>query len=73
MTEEKRKIGIATAAFGGFLIMMGIVMMSVFVLVFFDFFDIAIFMEPEFRMLFIIALLTIGICDLVSGVILTLK
>ena len=73
MTGNRRKIGIAAAAFGGFLIMMGIVMIGVFALVFFNILDITIFMAPQFRILFILALLTIGICDLVSGIILALK
>lgn len=73
MTGNRRKIGIAAAAFGGFLIMMGIVMIGVFALVFFNILDITIFMETQFRILFILALLTIGICDIVSGIILALK
>ena len=73
MTENRRKIGIAAAAFGGFLIMIGIVMIGIFALVFFNILDITIFMDPQFRTLFILVLLTIGICDLVSGIILALK
>lgn len=73
MTGNRRKIGIATAAFGGFLIMMGIVIMGIFALVIFNILDITILMEPQFRTLFIFVLLTIGICDLVSGIILALK
>ena len=73
MTENRRKIVIAAAAFGGFLIMIGIVMIGIFALVFFNILDITIFMGPQFRTLFILALLAIGICDLVSGIILALK
>jgi len=53
--------------------MMGVVMMGIFALVVFGTLDITIFMEPQFRTLFIFALLTIGICDLVLGIILALK
>jgi len=73
LTGNRRKIGTAAAAFGGFLIMMGIVMMGIFVLVLFNILDITIFMELQFRTFFILALLTIGICDLVSGIILALR
>lgn len=73
MSENRRKIDIAVAAFGGFLIMIGIVMMGIFALVFFDILDITIFMEPEFRTLFILVLLTIGICDLITGIMLALR
>jgi len=73
LTGNRRKTSIITAAFGGFLIMMGVVMMGIFALVVFGTLDITIFMEPQFRTLFIFALLTIGICDLVLGIILALK
>jgi len=73
LTENRRKIGIAAAAFGGFLIMIGIVMMGIFVLVLFNILDITTFMEPQFRTLFIFALLAIGVCDLISGIILALR
>ena len=73
LTGNRRKIGIATTAFGGFLIMIGIVMMGIFVLVLFNILDITTFMEPQFRTLFIFALLAIGVCDLISGIILALR
>jgi len=53
--------------------MIGIVMMGIFVLVLFNILDITTFMEPQFRTLFIFALLAIGVCDLISGIILALR
>ena len=73
LTGNRRKAGIAATAFGGFLIMIGIVMMGIFVLVLFNILDITTFMEPQFRTLFIFALLAIGVCDLISGIILALR
>lgn len=50
--------------------MMGIVMIGVFVLVSFDVFDIETFLSSEYLMLFMTALLIIGVLDLVSAIIL---
>jgi hypothetical protein len=68
-----RKLGKVAAAIGGFLIMMGMVLMGVFALLLFDILDVAMFMEAEYRALFTLVLLVIGVCDLVSGIILALR
>ena len=70
---NRRKIGTAAAAFGGVLIMIGIVMMGIFTLAFFGFVDIMMVMESQFRTLFILTLLIIGACDLIAGIILALR
>lgn len=57
-------------ALGGFLIFVGITMTGVFVLVFFGFVDVSILEGEKFRMLSLWLLLTIGVLDLVSGIIL---
>jgi len=57
-------------ALGGFLIFVGIILIGVFVLVFFDFVDVNILESEKFQMLSLWALLTIGLVDLVSGIIL---
>jgi len=53
--------------------MMGIVMMGIFTLAFFDFLDITMVMESQFRAFFILTLLVIGTCDLLAGIILALR
>ncbi|RLI46428.1 hypothetical protein DRO69_03105 [Candidatus Bathyarchaeota archaeon] len=68
-----RKLGKVAAAIGGFLIMMGMVLMGIFALLLFDILDVAMFMETEYRTLFTLGLLVIGVCDLVSGIILALR
>jgi len=73
LAGNRRKIGIAAAAFGGVLIMMGIVMVGIFTLAFFDFLDITMVMESQFKALFILTLLVIGTCDLIAGIILALR
>lgn len=70
MSLKPRKLGRIAAAIGGFLIMMGIVMIGVFVLVSFDVFDIETFLSSEYLILFMTALLIIGVLDLVSAIIL---
>jgi len=57
-------------ALGGFLVFVGIMMMGVFLLVFFGFLDVGILESQKVRMLSLLALLTIGLLDLVSGFIL---
>ena len=73
LTGNRRKIGIVAAAFGGVLIMIGIVMMGIFTLACFGFLDIMMVMESQFRAMFILTLLIIGACDLIAGIILSLR
>jgi hypothetical protein len=56
-------------ALGGFLIFVGIMMIGVFVLVFFGFVEVSMLETEEIRMLSLVALLAIGVFDLVSGII----
>jgi len=57
-------------ALGGFLIFVGIMIIGVFILVFFGFVDVSILESEKYRMLFLLALLAIGVLDLLSGIIL---
>ena len=57
-------------ALGGFLIFVGILMIGASVLVFFGFVDVGILESEEYRVIFLGALLTIGLLDLMSGIIL---
>jgi len=57
-------------ALGGFLILVGIILIGVFVMVFFGFVDAGILESEKFRMLSLWTLLAIGLLDLVSGIIL---
>jgi len=68
-----RKLSKVAAAIGGFLIMMGMVLMGIFALLLFDILDVAMFTGSEYRTLFTLVLLVIGVCDLVSGIILALR
>lgn len=68
-----RRLGKAAAAIGGFLIMMGMIFMGILALLLFNFLDTTMFMAPEYQPLLTLSLLAIGVCDLVSGVILALR
>ena len=57
-------------ALGGFLIFVGTIIIGVLVLVFFGFLDIGILESEKYRVIFLGALLTIGLLDLMSGIIL---
>jgi hypothetical protein len=57
-------------ALGGLLIFVGIMMIGVFVLVFSGFVDFSILENEKYQMLFLGILLTIGIFDVMSGIIL---
>jgi hypothetical protein len=57
-------------ALGGLLIFVGIMIIGVFVLVFSGFVDVSILENEKYQMLFLGILLTIGIFDVMSGIIL---
>ncbi len=68
-----RKLSKVAVAIGGFLIMMGMILMGIFVLLLFDILDVTMFMGSEYRTLFTLMLLVIGVFDLVSGIMLALR
>ena len=57
-------------ALGGFLILMGIMMIGILVLFFLGFVDVGLLEGGEFRMLFLWAFLAIGLLELAAGIIL---
>lgn len=67
MREHRLRFAVAL---GGFLIFMGITMVSVFTIVFFGFVDVSAIENGEYRMLSLWILLMVGVFDLLSGIIL---
>jgi hypothetical protein len=57
-------------ALGGFLIFVGVIIIGVLVLVFFGFLDVGILESEKYRVMFLGALLAIGLLDFMSGIIL---
>jgi len=66
-----RKLGRLAVAIGGFLIMMGMILISAFVLTLLNVIDITAFMNEAYLMLFMLALLSVGVLDVIAGIILS--
>lgn len=69
----KERIGRAAVAIGGFIIMIGVILLGTFVLAFFGVFDTSLFLNEEGRVILVWALLILGATDLISGIILYLR
>lgn len=66
-----RKLSRLAVAIGGFLIMMGMLLMSAVVLTSLNVIDIAAFMNETFVLMFMLALLSVGVLDVIAGIILS--
>jgi len=64
------KLGRIAVAVGGFLVMMGMILIGTFALALFNVLDIGVFTEETHLLLLIVGLLSIGVLDVVAGVIL---
>jgi hypothetical protein len=63
----RRRIALAI---GGFLIFLGLIIIGFFILAYLNVIDVNTLLNPEYRLLFILILLVLGVLDLVSAVIL---
>jgi len=66
-----RKLSRLAVAIGGFLIMMGMILMSAVVLTLLNVIDITVFMNETYVLMFMLALLSIGVLDVIAGIILS--
>ncbi len=57
-------------AIGGFLIFLGLIIIGFFILAYLNVIDVNTLLNPDYRLLFILILLVLGVLDLVSAVIL---
>jgi len=71
LTERMRKLSRLAVAIGGFLIMMGMILLAAVVLTFLNVIDITAFMNETFLLMFMLALLLIGVLDVAAGIILS--
>ena len=71
MTERMSKLSRLAVAIGGFLIMMGMILLSAVVLTLLNVIDVTAFMNDAYSSMFMLALLAIGILNLLAGVILS--
>jgi hypothetical protein len=70
LSLKPQGLGRIAAAIGGFLILIGIVLMAVFALILLDRFSIETLLTSDFLMLFMTAMLVVGVLDLVSAMLL---
>jgi len=71
LVANPRRLGKVAVAIGGFIVMVGMVMIGVFALAFLDIFDIGAFMNTKYLVVFMIGLLITGVLDLIAGIILS--
>jgi len=71
LTERMRKLSRIAVAIGGFLIMMGMILMGAVVLTLLNVIDITAFMNETYLLISMLALLSIGVLDLIAGIILS--
>ena len=60
-------------AIGGFIIMIGMILLGTFVLAFFGVLDTSLFLNEEGRVILVWVLLILGATDLISGIILYVR
>jgi len=71
LTERMRKLSRLAVAIGGFLIMMGMILMSAIALTLLNIFDINALMNETYQLIFMLALLSVGVLDLIAGIVLS--
>jgi len=70
LVAEIRKLSRIAAAVGGFLVMMGMILIGTFALALFNVLDIGVLADETHLLMLTVALLSIGVLDVVAGVIL---
>ena len=71
LTERVRKLSRLAVAIGGFLIMIGMILVSAFILNLTGIVDISAFTNEAYLLMFMLALLSVGVLDLIAGAILS--
>jgi len=66
-----RKLSRLAVAIGGFLIMMGMILMSAIALTLLNVIDITAFINETYVLMFMLALLSVGLLDVIAGIILS--
>jgi len=66
-----RKLSRLAVAIGGFLIMMGMILIGAIVLTLLNVIDITAFMNETYLLMFMLALLSVGVLDVIAGIILS--
>jgi len=66
-----RKLSRLAVAIGGFLIMMGMILISAFVLTLLNVIDVTAFMNETYLLMFMLAMLSVGVLDVIAGIMLS--
>jgi len=66
-----RKLSRLAVAVGGFLIMMGMILMGAIALTLLNVIDISAFANETYLLMFMLALLSVGVLDMIAGIILS--
>lgn len=69
MNERMRKLSRLAVAVGGFLIMMGMLLVSVIALTLLGIADASALMNETYLFMFMLALLSVGVLDVIAGII----
>jgi len=71
LSERMRKLSRLAVAIGGFLIMMGMILISAVVLTLLNIVDISALLNETYLLMFMLALLSVGVLDVIAGIILS--
>jgi len=71
VSERMRKLSRLAVAIGGFLIMMGMFLMSAIALTLLNIIDVSALVNETYLLLFMLALLSVGVLDVVAGILLS--
>jgi len=71
LTERMRKLSRLAVAIGGFLIMMGMILMGAIALTLLNIIDISAFVNETYLLMFMLALLSVGVLDVIAGILLS--
>jgi len=68
--SNQRRLSRVAAAIGGFLIMVGMILLGIFALALFGIIDVSAFMDTRSTAMLMLVLLIIGVLDVVSAILL---
>jgi len=71
LTERMRKLSRLAVAIGGFLIMMGMILMGAIALTLLNIIDLSAFVNETYLLMFMLALLSVGVLDVIAGILLS--
>jgi len=71
LTERMRKLSRLAVAIGGFLIMMSMFLIGAIVLTALNVIDISALVNETYLLIFMLALLSVGVLDVIAGIILS--